>query len=171
MSTKTTVPVTHAAQSDPGAGALVVDLEINKVVLDAASARLPLVQNQERERYGKAKTNLSTLAEDILKGWEPGQTRRPPAPASAKCEHCGKVVSTYATGKLRRHGKAGEQCPVSWVSKEAAAGKGRADTRPLRFPMNRAEYDAIKERVHNHGQSVASVVTQRLAHFARHGTL
>lgn len=149
--------------------AITVDLEINKIVLDAASLRLPLVQRAERQRYGKAKTSLSTVAEEILKTWEPGATHRPAEPGEAVCPYCDRTVKTYTTGKLRRHGLGGNQCPVAWASHEAAAGRAKTETRPLRFPMNRAEYNDIKERIHLHGQSVASVVTQRLAFFARHG--
>lgn len=175
MNSNTTTPVTNTGGRTPGAQALTVDLQINRVVLDAASARLPLVQAMERQRYGRAKTSLSTLAEDILKGWKPGQTKRTPAPGTAKCKHCWRVVKTYATGKLRVHGPAGDRCPPTWATGEGTSqdtsGPERADTRPLRFPMNRAEYENIKEAIHEHDQSVASVVSQRLAHFARTGAL
>jgi hypothetical protein len=146
---------------------MTVDLEINKLVLDAATARLPLVQAQERQRLGKANTNLSTLAEEILRTWAPGVTHRPAPSPEVQCPHCGRTVRTYNTGKLRVHGKPGERCPETFV----ASGPRVTETRPLRFPMNRAEYNAIKERIHIHGQSVASVITQRLAHFAREGHL
>lgn len=151
----------------PSGEAMTVDLEINKLVLDAAAARLPLVQAQERQRLGKATTNLSTLAESILQGWQPGQTKRPPASPEVQCPHCKRMVRTYNTGKLRVHGKPGERCPETFVGD----GPRITETRPLRFPMNRGQYNEIKERIHIHGQSVASVITQRLAHFAREGHL
>lgn len=147
--------------------AITVDLEIRTVVLDAATLRLPLVQAEERQKYGKHRTNLSTLAEQILKGWEPGQTKRPPAPGKTVCPTCGREVKTYATGKLRVHGPAGDRCPTAYADDTPKLRK----TRPLRFPMNRAEYYEIRDRIHMHGQSVASVITQRLAHFARTGSL
>lgn len=147
--------------------AMTVDVQIKEVVLAAALARLPFVQQQERKDHGKTWTNLSTLAVDILTGWQPGVTTRTPQPKKTVCPHCGKEVYTYNTGKLRVHGKPGERCPETFVQD----AKGAPDTRPLRFPMNRAQYEAVKERIHFHGQSVASVLSQRLAHFAMHGKL
>lgn len=151
----------------PASEAMTVDLEINTLVLDAATARLPLVQAQERQRLGKAVTNLSTLAEEILRTWQPGATKRPQPSREVRCPHCRRMVRTYNTGKLRVHGKPGARCPETF----ADGGPRVTETRPLRFPMNRAEYTDVKERIHIHGQSVASVITQRLAHFAKEGRL
>lgn len=150
----------------PESAAMTVDLQINRLVLDAAAARLPLVQEQERQRLGKANTNLSTLAEEILMTWHPGATTRPKSPPPVKCPHCSEMVHTYPTGKLRVHGKPGNRCPEAFVEKPRPT-----NTRPLRFPMNRGQYNVIKDHIHIHGQSVAGVITQRLAYFAREGKL
>lgn len=163
MTTKTVQP-----DSPPGAEAMTVDLEINRLVLDAASARVLVVQEAERKTYGKAHTNLSTLAEQILETWQPNLTKRQPARPKVMCPSCLEMVSTYNTGKLRVHGPADARCPEAFASPE---GPKIRDTRPLRFPMNRARYNEIKERIHIHGQSVAGVITQRLAFFARQGHL
>lgn len=151
----------------PHGEVIIVDVEINRIVIDAASARLPLVQDAERRQYGKAHTNLSTLAEEILETWKPGMTKRPPARPQAKCPHCEKMVSTYNTGKLKVHGPTDARCPETFDTKNLRV----RDTRPLRFPMNRARYNQIKEFIRSDKQSVASVITQRFAHFARRGHL
>lgn len=161
MTTKTTDEVPR-----PVPAAITVDLEISRRVLDAASARLPYVQEEERALYGKSWTNLSTLAETILKEWQPGDTKPPRPPGRAVCPNCGKEYALYANGKMRVHGPPGRQCP-----EYIAQPKKAAKTRPLRFPMNRREYEEIRDRIHINGQSVAHVITQRLAHFARKGHL
>lgn len=166
MSTKQTAFKDGQPHSD--ALAMTVDLEINRLVLDAASARLPLVQDMERRQHGKASTNLSTLAEQALKTWEPSVTKRPSRTRRVECPHCGEQVHTYPTGKLRVHGPRDSRCPETFADPK---GPRVPNTRPLRFPMNRAEYNDIKERIHIHGQSVAGVITQRFAHFARTGRL
>lgn len=151
----------------PEEKAMTVDVQINRLVLDAASARLAVVQEQERLKYGKTWTNLSTLAEEILSTWRPGQTKPPQQGPKAKCPHCGTWVYTYNTGKLRVHGKPGARCPETY-----AEGRQRVrDTRPLRFPMNRGEYSALRASIREHKQTVAGVITQRLAFFAREGHL
>lgn len=147
--------------------AMTVDVQISRLVLDAASARLALVQEQERRRYGKTNTNLSTLAEEILLDWQPGQTKPVDQGPKVECPHCGARVFTYNTGKLRVHGKPGQRCPVAY-----AEGQRRTrDARPLRFPMNRAEYSQIRDAIRASKQTVANVITQRLAFFAREGHL
>lgn len=146
--------------------AITVDLEINSRVLDAASARLPYVQEFERQNYGKSTTNLSTLAETILKDWQPGDTTPPRQPGRAVCPNCGNEYALYANGKMRVHGPPGNQCP-EYIAQPRKATR----TRPLRFPMNRQEYEEIRNRIHINGQSVAHVITQRLAQFARKGRL
>lgn len=161
MTTKTT----HEAPQEVPA-AITVDLEINSRVLDAASARLPYVQELERRHYGKSTTNLSTLAEQILKDWQPGQTKPPKPPGRAVCPNCRKEYALYANGKMRVHGPPGKQCP-EYIAKPKKAAKAR----PLRFPMNREEYEQIRDRIHINGQSVAHVITQRLTYFAREGHL
>lgn len=145
---------------------ITVDLQISKVVLDAVKARLPLVQKLEREQHGKAWTNLSSLAEQILRDWRPGVTRIPKPLPRETCPHCGRDYALYANGKMRVHGPPGRQCP-----EYIARPRRRTKTQPLRFPMNRQEYEGIKELIRSHGQSVAHVITQRLAHFAREGHL
>lgn len=148
---------------------ITVDVLISAVVLDAATARLNLVKRRERETQGKALSNLSTLAEKIILEWEPGQTKRGDPAPEADCPTCGRTVKVYNTGKLRvhKHPDTGVRCPDAFAPEISR----KVDTRPLRFPMNRARYEDVKERIHIHGQSVASVITQRLADFARHGTL
>lgn len=148
--------------------AITVDLEITRVVLDAAAARLPFVQDDEREMYGKAKTNLSTLAETILRTWRPDEMPQVKRNPRVVCPTCQQSVSAYASGKLRKHGPTGARCPQTHVP---PPGKTKPDTRPLRFPMNRQEYSKIKRLIQNNGQSVASVVNQGLARFARTGKI
>lgn len=164
MNTVTTPAIDNSAAEDE---ALVVDVQISVVVLDAALARLPFVQAEEKKRNGKASTNLSTLAVAILTGWKPSDTKRPDSPRQAECPTCLRVVNTYPTGKLRVHGSPGKRCPTAW----APDARGKVNTRPLRFPMNRGEYEAIRDRIHIHGRSVANVLTQRLADFALNGEL
>jgi hypothetical protein len=147
--------------------AQIVDVLIPALVLDVALARLPIVQGAERRAHGKASTNLSTLAVEILTSWKPGDTERPPQPKEAECPTCHRTVSTYPTGKLRVHGRPGQRCPEAYVQD----ARGKSDTRPLRFPMNRAVYEAVRDRIHFNGQSVANVISQRLTHFARTGHL
>lgn len=153
-------------KADPG-NAITVDVQISEVILAAALARLPFVQQVERRNHGKATTNLSTLAMDILKNWKPGDTQRPKDALEAECPKCHRVVKTYATGKLRVHGAPGERCPTAFVK----GARRKMVTRPLRFPMNRDEYETARDRIHIHGQSVASVISQRLKHFALKGSL
>lgn len=157
MSTQPTTP----------SAAITVDIAIPDIVLTSAQARLPFVQALERQKFGKHLTNLSTLAERILTTWHPGQTVRPELPPDAECPSCGKTVGVYMTGKLRVHGPAGARCPTSFVKKY----KRVTTTRPLRFPMNREEYEAIAQRIREGGESVAGVVSQRLSHFAKTGSL
>lgn len=152
----------------PKAQAITVDLEITRVVLDAAAARLPLVQGEEREKYGKAKTNLSTLAESILRAWRPSDSPQVKRNPRVTCPACHQLVSVYASGKLRQHGPMDARCPQTHVP---PPGRTKPDTRPLRFPMNREQYSEIKRLIQNNGQSVASVVNQGLARFARTGKI
>lgn len=164
-----------------------VDLSIPVVVLQAAGTRIALKQAQERKANGRSATNMSTLAERILRNWEPGQTEPPPPPPTetAVCPHCGRTVKLYRNGKLRAHVRTVEktikddqgksrtvrvnaQCPEAFASKRQERA---AQVKPLRFPMNRAAYEEIAARIHEAGQSVAGVVTQRLRDFAKTGDL
>lgn len=160
-----TTETESAAQGDTSA-VITVDLEINSKVLDAAIARLWHVQKAEREQYGRSSTSLSTIAEDILRRWAPGDTqpRKTKATERATCPHCQREYDLYVNGKMRVHGPPGKRCPEYFP-------RPASERRPLRFPMNRAEYLLIKERIRYYGQSVAHVVTQSLAHFARTGEL
>lgn len=154
--------------TDVQPGWITVDVELATLVLDAAAARLPRVQNTERERYGKASTNLSTLAEAILRDWKPGDVPTVRRNPRVTCPTCGQLVSAYASGKLRQHGPADDRCPQTHVP---PPGGGKLDTRPLRFPMNRAEYNEIKRLIQNNNESVAHVIGQGMARFARTGKI
>jgi hypothetical protein len=151
--------------------AIIVDLQINSRVLDAATARLPLVQHAERRKYGKARTNLSTLGEQILRDWEPTQTQAARKNKVVICPACQREVSAYRNLKMRLHGPVDDRCPQVYATNDNQPGVGRPPTRPLRFPMPRGEYEQIKNRIQVNNQSVAAVVTQRLATFAREGHL
>jgi hypothetical protein len=144
-----------------------VDCQVPEIVLAAAKARLELVRDQEKEREGRKITTLSIVGAEILKQWKPGVTKSPAATRLATCPHCGREVGTYATGKLRVHGSPGNRCPEAWVK----VVKKKQETAPFRFPMNREQYYAARDLIHFNGQSVASVLTQRLAEFARKGQI
>lgn len=154
------------AETQPGW--ITVDVEITALVLDAAAARLPLVQKAERAQYGKVKTSLSTLAENVLRDWKPDEAPTVKRNPRVTCPTCGQLVSAYASGKLRQHGPADSRCTQTHVP---PPNGGKPKTRPLRFPMNRAEYNEIKRLIQNNNLSVAHVIGQGMSRFARTGKI
>jgi len=147
-----------------------VDVAVSELVIQAATTRIKMVRQLERKQHGRSSLNLSTLAEQILRQWTPEQTRPlpPPPDDQAECPTCGKRVKLYHNGKLRAHKNEGVKCPEAFASQAAAAA---GTVKPLRFPMNRADYKRIAAEIHAANQSVANVISQRLKEFATKGEL
>lgn len=93
-------------------------------------------------------------------------------PETVNCPACHAPVSTTKTGKLKQHGN--RKCAPAWVQlvpiSSALPPEGEGGDK-MRFPMNRARYEAIRDRIAAEGQSVAHVLAQLLEHFAVTGNI
>lgn len=140
----------------------IVDVQVSRVVLDAARARIAVVQEEERGCEGAHSTTLTDVARAAVLNWtapdgEPPARRRlatwadirdwandrkmpvPPGPPSAE---------------LRR-------------AYRAAHG---LDTQAFRFTLPERTYDTRRDMIRQAGYSVARVVETALATFARTGS-
>lgn len=125
-----------------------VDVDIQKAVLDAAKARLALINKEERARYGVVRTSLADVGRTILADWKPGRAA-PNRPAG------GGTMATREGVRLNARGR-----------RQFGA---KRETRPLRFTMALATYSAAMDLLNAHGMNVTRALDEGLERFARTG--
>lgn len=143
-----------------------VDVELKRVVLRAAVARLSLVCEAERQEHGVARTTLADVARTALTKWRPGGV-----PASPVRRH-GRVPDATIRAWAVQHGypdAGAEDFKVTKPLRTAYQEAHAAEVTALRFGMPRDSYDSIKAQIHDHNQSVAGVIQTALERFARTG--
>jgi hypothetical protein len=147
-----------------------VDLKVLAAAYKAASIRLGVVQRQERESQGVAKTDLTDIGRAALRTWRPSTLTKPGKRAA--------IVQVEALGRPAGSGGYRAYCTV--CEKDATGetrsearhkmkGHGDEHTTTFRFFMHREAYAEVKAQIRASGLSVALVVQDGLETFARTG--
>jgi len=126
-----------------------VDVDIQEPILEAARARLELINKAERETYGVVRTRLADIGRTILAEWEPPKRGAP--------------------NRVKPSGDLETRTGIPLNARNRRQFGGRQPTKPLRFTMAAATYRNALARLEANGMNVTRALDEGLEHFARTG--
>lgn len=138
-----------------------VDVEVSKVVLDAAYARLELVREDEKARTGTSSTTMATVARQALLSWKPPKNPGPRKHRRATFDQ----VRTWARAQGLDPGEGSPSPELRYAYREAHG----LLTHPVRFTFPQERYAELRAEIHGRHYTVSRVIEAALERFARTG--